>query len=469
LKMTSKEVEKIFEYIPNILMFHRDILPKEFAKSEENIGMTFLRYIKKFLYYVDYMKECYATLNKMAKYNNDKKLHRCLKSIKKKSNYRSNDMVDLLIAPLERICVYKLFLDTLLDWADQTRQNDYDLISKATRRVGRVVEYINKYKPGIINKGEMNRVQVFVRNRFQICEPGRQIIRRGLMKRHFTEWSKRNKTFIFFLFNDAIFWTSMKGNIQNVLFLKNCELLDSDSKHNPKRKLKIVHQNEKKKRIFDLECSTEQQRWHWFKVLGNAISKVKINKKQSVTSWLENEKPNDSLSSELTFLKSMTTTHTRSASSDFKLGDCEEPEENSGYGSYEYSRNFEEYDFEEFGPLELSDDTTPIRELHDIYGDNPGDWLLGFLSKVDNSKKLELQMREVVSTDNLKKITEEFDQEDGSEDGSNPDVLKPVVMLLTDEKNSRVKGQAPNDSLGKVPSPKLETRSTLIIRLNDFA
>jgi len=377
-------------------------------------------------------------------------------------------MVDLLIAPLERICEYKLFLDTLLDWADETRQSDYDLISKAARRIGRVVEYINKYKPGIINKGEMNRIEVFVRDSFQISAPGRQIIRRGLMTRHFTGWSKRNKTFIFFLFNDVIFWTSMKGNIQNVLFLKNCELLDSDLKHNSKRKLKIVHQNEKKKRIFDLECSTEQQRDHWFEVLGYAISKVKIEIKQSVTSKVENAKPNGSLSSEPTPLRSMTTTRSRSASCDLKVGDFEEPEENSGYGSYESSRNFEEYDLEEFGPLELSEDTVSIPELGDIHGDNSGDGLLSFLSKVENSKKLELQMREVVSTDNLKKITEEFDQEDGSEDDSNPEILTPVVMLVTDEKN-RFIGRVPDDSLGKVSSPTLETRSNLIIRLNDFA
>jgi len=469
LKMTSKEVEEIFEYIPNILMFHRDILPKEFAKGGENIGMTFLRYIKAFLVYVDYMKQCSSTINKMGKYNDDKKLHRCLTSIKKKSKYRYIDLVDLLIAPLERICEYKLFLDTLLDWADQTRQSDYDLISKAARRVGRVVEYINKYKPGIINKGEMNRVEVFVRDNWQITEPGRQIIRRGLMTRHFTGWSKRYKTFIFFLFNDVIFWTSMKGNVQNVLFLRNCELLDSDLKHNSKRKFKIVHQNEKKKRVFDLECSTEQQREHWFEVLGNAICRAKMDIKQSVTSKLENDKPNESLSSEPVHLRSKTATRSRSSSCDFKLGDCEEQEENLGYGSYESSRNFEEYDSEEFGPLELSEDTVSIPELDDIYGDSG---LLGFLSKVQNSKKLELQMGEVLSTDNLNlklnKITEEFDQEEGSEDDSNPEILTPVVMLITDEKN-RFIGRVPNGSSGKVPSSTRETRSKLMIRLNDFA
>jgi len=476
-KMTSKEVEEIFEYIPNILMFHREVLRKEFAESEEHIGTTFLRYIKGFFFYVDYLKECSSTLNKMAKYNDDKKLHKCLKSIKKKSTYWSNDMVDLLITPLERVCEYKLFLDTLVDWADQTRQSDYDLICKAARRIGRVVEYVNKYKPGIINKGEMNRVQVFVRDSFQIAEPGRQIIRRGLMTRHFTGWSKRDKTFIFFLFNDVIFWTSMKGDIQNVLFLKNCELLDSDSKHSPKRKLKILHQNDKKKRIFDLECTSEQQREHWFNVLEYAISKLKTVNKQSDTSQLENAKPNESIGPVPNPLKSMATTHIRSASCDFKLGG-NETEENSGYGSYENSQNFEEYDFEEFGPLEgtisgkdleLSEDAISIPNLDDIDGDNPRDGLLGFISKFENSKKLELQMKEVVSTENLKKITEEFDQKDGSEDGSNNEILTPRVMLVTDDMISRFIGRVPDDNLGKVASPTLETRSKLIIRLNDFA
>jgi len=478
-KMPLQEVEEIFEYIPDMLKFHRDTLPMQLGQGEENIGKTFLRYIKAFVFYIDYMKECSSTVNKMGKYCDDKKLHRCLKSIKKKSAYRNTDMVDLLITPLERICEYKFFLDTLLTWADKSRQSDYELISKAARRLGRVVEYIMKYKDGIINKSEINKVQEFLRGNYKIATPTRQIIRRGVMIRHFPGWSTRNKTFIFFLFNDLMFWTSRRGDMQSVLLLRYCWVLDADSKHNPELKLKIVHQGSRKKKIFDFECSSEEQRKQWFNAISKAISHAKVNHKESDTSKPGHSKSNKSLSCEPVapiLVRQRSLSGSYSSTSRNESSDFDEAEENTGYGQYEYSRNFEEHDFKEFEPredtisvkdFEYREDTISISELDYIYGDRKkGDGLLDFLCKSESSSKLKIQIGEM-STERLKKINEECDLEGDHEDDSNDEVSAPVVLPVQDYKSSSIiRRTHSNVSLGAVP---LETKSNITIRLNDFA
>jgi len=477
-KMSRLEVEEIFEYIPDMLKFHRDTLPMQLGQGEENIGKTFLRYIKAFVFYIDYMKECSSTVNKMGKYTDDKKLHKCLKSIKKKSAYRNTDMVDLLIIPLQRISEYKLFLDTLLNWADKSRQSDYVLISKAARRLGRVVEYIMKYKDGIINKNEINKVQEFLRGNYRIATPKRQIIRRGLMIRHFPGWSTRNKTFIFFLFNDVMFWTSRKGDMQTVLLLRYCWVLDADSKHNPGKKLKIVYQGGKKKKIFDLECSSEQQRKQWFNAISKAISNAKVTHKESDTSKPGHSKSNESFSCEPIapiLISQRSLSGSRSNTTRNQSCDFDETEENTGYGQYEYSQNFEECDFKEFEPredtisvkdFEYREDTISISELDYIYGERKkGDGLLDFLCKSESSGKLKIQIGEM-STEKLKKITEECDLEGDHEDDSNDEVSAPFEPLAQDFKSSSIIRRVhSNASLDAVP---LETRSNITIRLNDF-
>jgi len=486
-KMTRKEVEEIFEYIPDMFKFHRDTLPTQLGKGKENIGKTFLRYIKAFVFYIDYMKECSSTVNKMTEYTSDKNLHRCLKSIKKSSNFQAKDMIDLLLAPLERICEYKVFLDNLLNWADNSRQSDYELISKAARRIGRVVEYIEKYKYGIINHSEINKVQEFVRNDYQIAAPKRQIIRRGLMTRHFTGWATRNKRYIFFLFNDVFFWTSKKGEMQDIVSLRNCELMDSDSKNNPMRKFKIVHKGAKKKKIFDLECTNMRQRKQWFDAISKTISTMKMVHDQGVTSQLCNE----SISSDppippiLINRRSHSNSRcsSRQQSCEFRLGNSDEKgEETPGYGRYEWSQNFKECDFKEFGPredtvsvqdFELREDTISISELDYIYSDKKGEGLLDFLNKSESSSGPKIQMREVnerCSTERLTKITEECVQENDSEDDSNEEVSASVPQLKQDNKSSSIirRGHPKTDSSGIVPSSTLQTQSKLIIRLNDF-
>jgi len=488
-KMTRKEVEEIFEYIPDMLKFHRETLPTQLVQGEENIGKTFLRFIKAFVSYIDYMKECSSTVNKMSKYTGDKKLHRCLKSIKKSSRCRATDMIDLLLAPLERICEYKVFLDNLLNWTDKSRNNDYELISKATRRIGRVVEYIEKYKHGIINKSEINKVQEFLRNDYPIAARKRQIIRRGLMTRCFTGWATRKKRFVFFLFNDVFFWTSRKGEMLSVLLLRNCELMNSDSKKNPLRRFKIVYKDGMKKKILDLECSSERQRKQWFHAISKAISMVKMVHEQSVTSKLEDEKSNEPVSCDpippiIVNQRSLSSrSSSRQQSCEFRLGDCDETgEENTGYGEFEYSKNFKEYDFKQFGPKEgtisvkdfgLQEDTVSISELDHINGDKKGEDLLGFFNKSESSSQLKIQMGEVnksCSTERLTKITEKCFQESDSEDDANDEVSVTVVQITQNHKcSSMIRRSHPKSNCRvTVPSSTLETQSKIIIRLNDF-
>merc|ERR550534_2795480 len=169
---------------------------------------------------------------------------------------------------------YKEFLSTMHEWADQTQPAPYEVVSKATRRFGRLVSYIEKYKLGIFNRSEMNKVQQFLNKQCNIFVPNRRIVRRGVMIRRTTGWTARNKQYIFFLFNDVLLWTTKRGELQNVVMLRECEVMETDSKHHPSRKLKVVSVGHKNK-VLHLECATERQRNEWFDAIEKSISREK--------------------------------------------------------------------------------------------------------------------------------------------------------------------------------------------------
>merc|ERR1719285_609284 len=137
----------------------------------------------------------------MSKHIHDIKLQRVLDQIRERSR---RDMVDLLLIPLDRIMDYKEFLDKLHAWADQEKGADYVFLGKATRRIGRVANWIGKHKDGILNRNEMNKVQQFLGKQCNILRPKRRIIRRGLVVRKTNSWPVRKKLHIFFLFSDVL-------------------------------------------------------------------------------------------------------------------------------------------------------------------------------------------------------------------------------------------------------------------------
>jgi len=147
--------------------------------------------------------------------------------------------------------------------------------SKAVRRIGRVADYIGKYRHGIINKGEMNRVQQYLGKQCNILSSKRSIVRRGLMIRRTTGWAARNKNYHFFLFNDVLLWTTKTGFLQNVVQLKYGELLPSESKTNVERKFRMDIITGQKTKTLLLECISERQRDCWYNALANAIKKAK--------------------------------------------------------------------------------------------------------------------------------------------------------------------------------------------------
>merc|ERR1719320_1164470 len=105
------------------------------------------------------------------------------------SAIRSDNMIDLLLKPLERILEYREFLERLLSWADRKQTSDFEILGKATRRIGRLANYIEKYKYGIYNKNEMNKVQRFLKDQSNVLAPDRFIVRRGMMTRRVSGWA----------------------------------------------------------------------------------------------------------------------------------------------------------------------------------------------------------------------------------------------------------------------------------------
>merc|ERR1719513_322286 len=198
--------------------------------------------------------DCQKTVYKMRKFIRDPRLQGCLAQISERSTIPNKEMMDLLLTPLERMLDYRDFLNKLYSWGDKSMTTDYDLLGKAARRIGRVAAYIEKYKYGIINQNEMNKVQKFLSDQCDILSPERSIIRRGMMVRRSSGWTARKKRYVFFLFNDMMLWTNKNGNLQNAVQLRSCEVMPSSAKNNADRKFEVVYRGERHKSL-KLECN----------------------------------------------------------------------------------------------------------------------------------------------------------------------------------------------------------------------
>jgi len=282
-EMSRKEVEEIFLRVPDLLKFHNKFFLD--LKRGGNIGRMFVRLFKFFEGYAEYMKDCQQTVNKMRKYVRDHHLARYMELISVSSSRPNDDMVNLLLTPLSRILDYRDFLAQLYSWTDRTQTTDYELLGKASRRIGRVAAYIEKYKYGICNQNEMNQVQKFLSDQCDILAPDRAIVRRGLMIRRTSGWTARNKRYVFFLFNDMLLWTTRDGSLQNAVQLRNCEVMPSSAKQNPNKKFEVVYRGEKHKTLW-LECASVSERNAWYEAVKRAITTAK---EISSRAWSKNE------------------------------------------------------------------------------------------------------------------------------------------------------------------------------------
>lgn len=276
--MTHQEVEQIFELVPHLLKFHKHTFYPHLRKGT-NIMKLFLHFFKIFAGYVDYTKGCSSTVKKMRNYTSDKKLHKHLWRIKLKSKQPRDDMIDLLLVPIVRMSDYKQFLECLQAWADEKQTASYELICKASRRIGRVANHLEKYQSDIFNMSEMNKVQEFLKSEWDVSFPNRRILRRGVMFRLKTRWTTRKKPYMFFLFNDVLLYSTRNGERQKVVTLKNCEVTKKDSK----RKLQLVCRGLKKTELH-LECTNVQERNKWFEAIAKSIDEEKARVRRNFLS-----------------------------------------------------------------------------------------------------------------------------------------------------------------------------------------
>merc|ERR1719193_727998 len=272
IRMAQKEVHEIFTGIPNLIKFHTGFYEELY--HGQNIANLFLRHFNIFKGYIDYMKNCKVSIDIIRKYLRDKVLQKKLAFLRQRSRRKKDDMVDLLLVPLDRITDCKLFLDQLCQWADSEQQDNFTALKKASRRISRIADYIERYKYGISNRNEMNKVQQFLDRQCDIISPNRIIIRRGTMIRRTTGWAARNKTYVFFLFNDVLLWTTQNRELQNIVQLVNCRVMASDAKTDTERKFKIVSTGRKNKTLL-LECTSKRQRDDWFKATAKGIISAK--------------------------------------------------------------------------------------------------------------------------------------------------------------------------------------------------
>jgi len=272
--ITGPELRVMFDRIPNLLNFHK-VFYKNLVKDHDHIGQMFVRVINHFKEYVEYMKDSSKMVDLMRKYVTDRKLHKCLSQIRMQSRRKNDDMVDLLLVPLDRILDYQIFLDKLYLWADKAQREDYINLGKAARRIGRIAHYIGIYRDGILNRNEMNKVQQFLKRQCNILAPSRRMVRRGAMTRRTNGWPTRKKKYLFFLFSDLLIWTSKKGDLQNVVRLRDCKVYPSEERNNPEKKFKIISTGQHRvlKEIL-LECDLQRQRNDWFNAIKRGIEEI---------------------------------------------------------------------------------------------------------------------------------------------------------------------------------------------------
>jgi len=268
-QISRGELLETFQRIPQLLKFHKAF----FTDLGADIGRMVVRLINFFKQYTEYMRECISSVRLFREHSRDKRLYKCLDQIKSLSSSKK-DIYDLLIAPLNRIVEYRDFFDKLCEWGDEG-QEDYRFIAKAARRVGRIAKFIELYKERIENACELNKVQHMIGDQCDLLlSRQRRFLCRGVMIRRTTGWKARNKRYLFFLFDDVLLWTTIKGELQHVIKLHKCTVLPSEAKMDPDRKFKVVVEVfGKKRKVLHLECTSQQERNQWFASLETAIAK----------------------------------------------------------------------------------------------------------------------------------------------------------------------------------------------------
>jgi len=278
-QITRSEVDDIFRPVVELFMFHRSFYSDLYTGTSIT-QTTFFRV------YTQYIKSCTNTVHKMRDYCRDNKLQKCLSQIRQKSPRQKDDLVDLLLRPLDRIIDYKHFFLKLCSIANQTQTAEYEFLVRASKSVCRASSFVEKYKCGIVNRNEMNKIQQFLGDQCNVFGANRSIIRQGKMYSQTKGWASRNKRFIFFLFTDILLWTTKKGELQNAVYLQNCKLLQSFSKSNPERKFQIEFSEQIHKPLL-LECKSQRQRNEWYLAISVAVEN---SRSLSSKAWIRPEK-----------------------------------------------------------------------------------------------------------------------------------------------------------------------------------
>jgi len=349
LQISRNEVDEIFHRIPALVRFHKGFLLD--LKRGFSISRLFLRMFNFFEGYTAYIRECDQMVGKMREHIGDTRLYFCLLLVRQHSALPNKDMMDLLLTPLERMLDYKNFLYRLLSWSDETQVNEYKLISKAARRVGRVTDNIDRYKFGIFNQNEIIKIQSFLKNQYDIFSSERVIIHSGMMISHTPRWTSRKKHRIFFLFNDIFLMTRRNGILLKIIHLDECTLRPSTSRRWRDRKFELTYHS-KKSKLLKLECTNIAERDEWYKALKATISAAKDNSSELLHSCGNSGEHKDQ-SSELSIGEHKSSeTFDTSSYSDTNL--ASEHLHCSYNKSFSGNARFRAWEFEDINPMDLS-------------------------------------------------------------------------------------------------------------------
>jgi len=274
--------------------------------------------------------------------------------------------------------------------------------------------------------------------------------------------------------------------------LRECEVMETESKQHTKRKLKVVSVGHKNK-VLHLECATQRQRDEWFDAIEKSISKEKAAMLVKDEDLDEGKSPDFEDVPDLDPLLATKDTERSDMgikpNGGIRLGDYDDhpgtpPSEDSNYHHrMEYSINFPNAEFKDFEPL---DDTVSVSEMSTYDDFKAAELSLSNLGAFQNKSvpdssetRKNFKIQRIVRPEKianestrLLKITEgekEIDEaEDDASDVSLPS--KPINSPPQPKSNiiRHTASTANKPERNHFAATKLENIPNTTIRLNDF-
>eukprot|EP00003_Mantamonas_plastica_P017024 TRINITY_DN2844_c0_g1_i10.p1 TRINITY_DN2844_c0_g1~~TRINITY_DN2844_c0_g1_i10.p1 ORF type:complete len:1160 (+),score=379.73 TRINITY_DN2844_c0_g1_i10:139-3480(+) len=218
--LTPGEVSKVFSVVETIAGLNKKLLTdmEEAMKSATpDIGSVFLEmapFLKVYAQYVNNYTSAMPTLAKLQK--TKKKFNKFLEEAL--ANSGLNDLPSFLIMPVQRIPRYRLLLQDLLKFTDETHAT-WAKLTEALELIKEIADYINERKRQAENRDKVIQIQQMLSGDNKapmLIDSNRLFIQEGLVHKK-TRRGNKLKERLLILFNDMAIATEYRNKKKDAL------------------------------------------------------------------------------------------------------------------------------------------------------------------------------------------------------------------------------------------------------------